>query len=230
MLPVGNVFPGKQEMQQFSSFSGSDIICTIGNVVFGELQSIAYSVEREIAPIYTTGSPNLRAYSRGKRGITGTLVFQLFDKDSLMDALFRAMNEENINVNMVIANMLLSERERHSVEAWNKAMEEVLQGQEYLDPEALFKAVGRHRIRYLDQIPPFNITITGRNELGLDTSLRLIGVQLMSEASGISVDDVTLEKACAFIAQEVVPWGYDKLTKLNTEVRVGGGGGAQTNR
>jgi len=82
-----SAFPGKEDMFKFSSFSGTDMVCTIGEVVFGELQQIAFSIEREIAPIYTMGSPNLRAYSRGKRGITGTLIFQMFDRDSLLQAL-----------------------------------------------------------------------------------------------------------------------------------------------
>ena len=33
------------------------------------------------------GSPEARSFSRGKRGIAGSLVFTLFDRDSLLDAL-----------------------------------------------------------------------------------------------------------------------------------------------
>lgn len=36
---------------------------------------------------YTFGSAEPRSISRGKRGIAGTIVFTLFDRDALVDAL-----------------------------------------------------------------------------------------------------------------------------------------------
>ncbi|MFO7266284.1 MAG: hypothetical protein FWJ73_09140 [Limnochordales bacterium] len=209
-----SAFPGKEDMFKFSSFSGTDMVCTIGEVVFGELQQIAFSIEREIAPIYTMGSPNLRAYSRGKRGITGTLIFQMFDRDSLLQALMMAMKKEGVDIHTAAANLLLSGNASNIFD-WNVAMQNRLaqaleDGQ--LDVDELFLGIMKeHALRYLDQVPPFDITITGKNELGLTTSLRILGVQIMTEASGISVDDITLEKAVSFIAREVIPWGYDKI-------------------
>lgn len=203
-------FPGKEDMFKFSSFSGADIVCSIGEVVFGELQQIAYSVEREIAPIYTMGSPNLRAYSRGKRGITGTMIFQMFDRDSLLQALLKAMERENVDIHTAVANIILS-GDQANIFDWNQTMQEVLMAGDNIDVNMLFQRLARNKIRYLDQIPPFDVTITGKNELGLDTSLRILGVQIMTEASGISVDDITLEKAVSFIAREVIPWGHDKI-------------------
>lgn len=205
-------FPTKHDMFMFSSFSGADIVCTIGDVVFGELQQIAYSIEREIAPIYTMGSPNLRAFSRGKRGITGTLIFQMFDRDSLLQALLMAMKKENVDLHTAVANMLLS-GDSANIFKWNLAMEEALGPGDDVDVERLFQRMAWDKVRYLDQIPPFDITITGMNEMGLTTSLRILGVQIMTEASGISVDDITLEKAVSFIARDVVPWGADKISR-----------------
>lgn len=71
----------------YTSFSGCDIVCTFGNVVIGELQAISYSISREKAPIYTLGSAEPRSFSRGKRGIAGTMVFTSFDRDALLSAL-----------------------------------------------------------------------------------------------------------------------------------------------
>lgn len=31
----------------YTSFSGCDIVCTVGNVVVGQLQAVSYSVSRE---------------------------------------------------------------------------------------------------------------------------------------------------------------------------------------
>ena len=58
----------------YTSFSGCDIVATFGNTVIGELQAITYSIQRQKAPIYTMGSAEPRSFSRGKRGIAGTLV------------------------------------------------------------------------------------------------------------------------------------------------------------
>lgn len=209
-------FPTKNDMYMFSSFSGADIVCTIGDVVFGELQQIAYSVEREIAPIYTMGSPNLRAFSRGKRGITGTLIFQMFDRDSLLQALLMAMKKEGVDLHTAVANMILS-GDSANIFNWNLAMEEALGPGDDIDVERLFHRMAWDKVRYLDQIPPFDITITGMNEMGLTTSLRILGVQIMTEASGISVDDITLEKAVSFIARDVISWGADKIGRAVTQ-------------
>ena len=71
----------------YTSFSGCDLVCTFGSVVIGELQAISYSISREKAPVYTLGSAEPRSFSRGKRGIAGSLVFTSFDRDALLYGL-----------------------------------------------------------------------------------------------------------------------------------------------
>lgn len=44
-----------------------------------------FSRTREKAPVFTLGNPNPRSFSRGKRGIAGSLVFTVFDKDAMRD-------------------------------------------------------------------------------------------------------------------------------------------------
>ena len=64
----------------YNSFSGVDMVCTFGRKVIGELQGISYTIQREKAPIYTMGSADPRSFSRGKRGIAGSVVFHVFDR------------------------------------------------------------------------------------------------------------------------------------------------------
>ena len=71
--------------QHYNSFSGCDIRATFGSKVIGTLQGISWSVTREKAPIYTMGEPDPRAFSRGKRGIAGSLIFIQFDKHALLE-------------------------------------------------------------------------------------------------------------------------------------------------
>jgi hypothetical protein len=70
-----------------TSFSGADLVVTVGPKVIGELQSISWAIQREKAPVYTFGSPDPRSFSRGKRGIAGSLVFATFNRDALLIAV-----------------------------------------------------------------------------------------------------------------------------------------------
>ena len=72
-----------------TSFSGADLVVSFANQVIGELQQISWAIQREKAPVFTLGSPDARSFSRGKRGIAGSLVFAVFDQDSLVDAMKR---------------------------------------------------------------------------------------------------------------------------------------------
>ena len=74
-------------IQSLTSFSGADLVATFANKVIGELQQISWAVQRDKAPVFTCGSPDARSFSRGKRGIAGSMVFAVFDHDSLVEAL-----------------------------------------------------------------------------------------------------------------------------------------------
>ncbi len=60
---------------------------TFGDRIIGELQGISYTITREKAPLYTMGSADPRSFSRGKRGIAGSLVFLVFDRSALIEEM-----------------------------------------------------------------------------------------------------------------------------------------------
>ena len=76
-----------------TSFSGADLVVSFANQVVGELQQITWAVEREKTPVFTLGSPDARSFSRGKRGIAGSMAFAVFDEDSLVNALRRVWDK-----------------------------------------------------------------------------------------------------------------------------------------
>lgn len=76
-----------------TSFSGADLVVSFANQVIGELQQISWAIEREKAPVFTLGSADARSFSRGKRGIAGSLVFAVFDQDSLVEAMKRVWDK-----------------------------------------------------------------------------------------------------------------------------------------
>ena len=80
-------------IQTLTSFSGADLVATFANKVIGELQQISWAVQRDKAPVFTCGSPDARSFSRGKRGLAGSMVFAVFDQDALVAALQSVWND-----------------------------------------------------------------------------------------------------------------------------------------
>lgn len=173
----------------FTSFSGSDIVATFNGVVVGELQSITYSVTREKAPIYVMGDPNPKSFSRGKRGIAGSLVFTVFDRDSLhslkQDPVVHA---HGLNSTQIADGIVKPVHEQSATVDGNS-------------PQTAWK--NKRKPVYSDEIPPFDITINFLNEYGQAAKMTIFGVEILNEGMGMSIDDITTEKACTFIARNL---------------------------
>src|SRR3972149_10326688 len=71
----------------FNSFSGTDIVAVIGNTVIGEIQGVSFTTTREKAPLYVMGRANPVSYSRGKRGIAGSLIFLTLDQAAILGSI-----------------------------------------------------------------------------------------------------------------------------------------------
>lgn len=185
----------------YTSFGGADIIATFNGKVVGELQAITYSVTREKAPIYVMGDPNPKSFSRGKRGIAGSLVFTVFDRDALhtMKTVDTPVYRQGLNstqsgnfsadklVNVGDINM----NQTDVPGAWAQPMAP----------------------KYSDEIPPFDVTINFLNEYGQSSKMTIFGVEILNEGMGLSVDDITTEKACTFIARGIDDMVSDSYTE-----------------
>lgn len=171
----------------YTSFSGVDIVAYLDNQNIGELQGISYSITREKAPIYTMGSANPRSFSRGKRGIAGSMIFILFDRH----ALFSIMN----------ASLYVAHSDENVVRQRQLGLP--VQPVDSVDPSVTaFLATPV----YADQIPPFDTVLTGANELGQIMTMSILAMETLNEGSGISIDDIVNEMAFTYVAQEIVGW------------------------
>jgi hypothetical protein len=179
--------PTSAYTKTFTSFSGSDIIATFGEKVIGELQAITYSVTREKAPIYTMGDPNPRSFSRGKRGIAGSLVFTVFDRD----ALWMMKQDDNVY--------------RHQGNQTGNNDLDKLDAVHEMSGDSFDKSkwAGGTKPIYSDEIPPFDVTVNFLNEYGQSTVMTIYGLEILNEGMGMSIDDITTEKACTFIARGI---------------------------
>ena len=176
-----------QYTKTYTSFSGVDMVVHIDNERIGEIQGISYSITREKAPIYVLGSANPASFSRGKRGIAGSMVFILFDRH----ALHRIMNKS-----VYVAH----------------SDENLIRRRVYGQAPVSIDQIDNNAIAFLttptyaDQIPPFDVTITGANEVGQVTTMSILGVEILNEGSGISVDDIVNEMAFTYVAREYTGW------------------------
>ena len=184
--------------QTFNSFSGVDITPIFQGKPIGEIQAISYSINREKAPVYTMGKADPRSFARGKRGIAGSLIFIVFDKHSLLDrfkdSVFSADKDETgIRGNINAAALFETQAELASTGTADNSF-----NQEEVAPW------------YGDQIAPFDIVLAAANEYGAQATMRIFGVELLNENSGVSIDDIVTEQQYTYIARSITPWIFDQ--------------------
>lgn len=183
--------------ETYTTFSGADIVCTFGGIEIGTLSGITWSVTREKAPIYTMGAPNPRSFSRGKRGIAGSLIFTMFDRPGLYKMLEGARSSERFKYFTRAHNLL------PGMPNSGANLEESHRGFIPVDAQTLDVVSGIPY--YADQIPPFDVSITFANEYGQAAVRSIYGVEILNEGSGASMDDIVIEETMTFVARDLGP-------------------------
>ena len=203
----------------YSTFGGSDIVCSFDDVVIGECQAITYSITREKVAVYTLGSAEPRSFSRGKRGIAGNLVFIVFNRDALLSSLGdRKITKYKGNDVVTILNEY--DTRFLSMDKWddymtNAALDNAGQPDEYTDALVNDEA----QPIYADELLPFDITISCANEYGQRAVTVIYGVEILNEGVGFSIDSPTSERAYTFVARAVdsmVPVAGDTENRIWT--------------
>jgi len=213
-----------EDMATFTSLSGSDIHAMFGNYKFASLQMIRYAAAREKALVFTLGSPSARATARGKRQINGALVFSIIDRDGLVKAMARQTDQKVFLSHDEQANYAntalqaipedLNDRARTALLGGGTiGVSGVVGGGNYTPfvSKSIFHPdnFGSASTPFIaDQLLPFDITIIGTPEYGSVHARRMIiyGVEITTEASGTSIDDLVIEKQMGFIAKSINEW------------------------
>lgn len=215
-----------QFAKTYNSFSGVDIKAVFNGSVLAELQAISYSITREKAPLYTMGSADPRSFSRGKRGIAGTLIFLVFDRHALIstfgylaptgtqilfqsdkdDVLPEAVNTANVSV--VQSLQTANNTDPGTVQNSESPLTSIASDQEVAAPW------------FTDQIPPFDITLAAANEYGALAVMRIYGVEILNEGYGVSIDDIVSEQQMTYVARTLVGW---QPAGVNADVQNGTG-------
>jgi len=216
LAPSGSGKSANSFQKTYNSFSGVDMVVTFGGKILGELQGISFTVQREKAPVYSMGEADPRSFSRGKRGIAGSIVFVVFDRSALLEAMRDrpyVANRYSIPEGFEIADVNVDTIEivpgviGPAVGASSPTVSRI----------ALDKVIAAPN--YLDQVLPFDVVITASNEYGAVARMMIHGVEIMNVGSSLSTNDITTDEACTYIATAITPWRDQGYIRINNDGR-----------
>jgi hypothetical protein len=202
--------------RSFNSFSGADIKAVFANQEVGNLMAVSYAIQREKAPIYVLGEANPRAFSRGKRGIAGSLIFIQFDTHAILEQ-FDVDNEGNDFGRFAKKKYEIAPQQLTGSGALTLptlTADAADQPGKMAEPAKAF---------YADQIPAFDITVAAANEYGAVAKCVIHGVELMNEGWGMGIEDRQADMQTTYLARAVSRWTIKNLEKVGTLERQGGG-------
>ena len=190
----------------YTSFSGVDIKVVIEGKVAGQMQAVSYAVQREKAPIYVMGRVDPLSFSRGKRGIAGTMISLLLDQHLIFNPEFQGANQYLADKDEMTISNTGSLNEFSNADLVDTPN---LDGSSFED---LFEVRGAS---YVDQLPPFDTAIVAMNEYGKGATMRIYGCEILNEGSGFSIDDIVIENQMTYVCRTILPW--QKLGEWNME-------------
>jgi len=184
--------------RQFTSFSGVDIRAVIEGEPIGVLQAISYAIQREKAPIYVMGKVDPLSFSRGKRGIAGTIITLMLDQHVMLGSPFNGIkfvaDNDEIYPDVAVKNDASSTAD----------LGELVSGS--FDESNLSDNFSISSAWYVDQIPPFDVVIVAANEYGKAATMRIYGIEILNEGSGFSIDDIVIENQMTYVCRTILPW------------------------
>lgn len=176
-----------------TSFSGADIVATITPlggkpIVFGEIQTISYSIYRPITPVGALGRINPKGVVRGPRTIAGSLIFTVFDRHVLKE-MMDSYNVDKQKVSNAFQDQYgFSQNDIAELRKYGKT----------------------------DEIPPFDINISFLNEYGNSATLNIYGIYILTEGQTMSIEDMITENTMQYIAMDIDLMDYTRIRENNS--------------
>lgn len=202
----------------YTAYSGADMHAMIHNREVGNLQAVTIQISREVAALYACGDPNAKTFVKGKRAIAGTLVFSQFDRHALLHSSFaEAFNGQFKDTVKNLSGAGLSPDDLwrnqinvHGFSGVSVGDTEIPGGSGATlavtnEMAAVYRRIGEQRLRYTDQIPPFDVTICLVNDSGDASFCAIEGVVLINESSAFTIDNLNSDQAFTYIARAVIP-------------------------
>ena len=198
---------------EYQSFAGCDIVATVhipfiteSAVVIANLQTISYSTHREVHPVRKLGMIYPAGFTRGPATIAGSLIFTIINKSIVhtlmtqVQAAFAAARQRSVR------REPLSEQDKQVLAFVNRAnyirsgapidlSDQKMQFYDWKTMES-FSTM-------MNEMPPFDITITLQNEYGYASRMVLKGIVIVDEGQVMSIEDILTEQTFSFMATDI---------------------------
>jgi hypothetical protein len=224
------------EMANKPVFTGGDLQAWINNIKVGNLESITCSISVEVAGNYVMGRRDAVLYSTGKRVLVGSLVFSQYDKHALLEQVFQVSRNNIATIgdlwspdhtdaySLASDNAVLTTPTGVGASAayLELARDEDTGGGSFLGALGLTREqfneqlkeqlvttarlVGARKFNYSDQLPPFDLTLTGVTQAGQAAACSIFGIQISQETFGFSQNDIGNSVGMSFVALAATPW------------------------
>lgn len=184
------------------AFSGSDIVLSINGEILSSVQSISWSTNAEKSPIFTMGKKEYSAVVSGKRGTSGTLVLTQFSRDELIARYNKVKQKTNFAMNdRDYAASVTGRSTGVTLAEFDREMTRLHTGSGSDPNDNTANMIVKSDIKYEDELPPFDVTITFADGNGNVSQQSIEGISITSSATGLGVNTVVAEKAFVFIAR-----------------------------
>ena len=201
--------------QTYTVHTGTDIYAVFNDTVITTSQGISYSITRQKAPVYTLGSVDPRSVARSKRGIAGSMIMTTFDRHCLggfmqtstFAAKTASLEATDANPHHAGgANTPTTNQVDTGLDVASNAEVSVgsSAGQQAATPSTGLSNYARPM--FTDQLLPFDTTLAAKNEYSQGSAMRVFGLEILNEGSGISIDDTSNEVQLTYIARLLTPW------------------------
>jgi hypothetical protein len=190
------------QTRTYNSVTGVECEVTMAGRQIGNLQGVSHTVTREKGPNYVMGSANPRTFSRGKRGIAGSMIMLMLDRSNLLESLGERAKFWSSALDY---SRMAQARSADEPDTFRNKANLDLSGA--VVPSREFQ--GRLTLAfawYHDQIPPFDVVLTALTELGLAARMAINGVDILNSGSGVSIDDITTDENFTYVATSLSPW------------------------
>ena len=189
-----------------STFSGADVVVIFGDRYVGECMSFTIGTNREAGPLYVMGRKEPIAVPKGKRGIGGSFILAQLGYDALLEHYADLMGNTRQDKQIWIRNgeqVPLTDNKNIGTTTFSGSNVTIGNGVtgNVANVSGLWSTIDTPN--YVDQIPPFNITVVGANEQGKKMGFRVYGCTIINDGMAISIEELNMEKKYTFIAQAV---------------------------
>jgi hypothetical protein len=219
---MANNLTNSEKTGLVASFSGADVVVIFGDEYIGECMSFSIGVNREAGPIYTMGRKSHIAVAKGKRGVGGSFILAQLGYDALLTWVANVIQDpkyrqifirKDENVAQIAEGTRKFNDPTTQAGVQNLANATAGAGTAPINPIPQTNIWEQVAPFYVDQLPPINITVIGRNEQGDMMGFRVYGMSILNEGMSISIDELNMEKRYTFIAKDV-----SKMMRLNYDI------------